>query len=493
MTPNHPDRGAPQSAQNKAQSGTPPVGASLRETRKTAKRKVCVFAVTLLIFFAIGLLTPLRPTTSALEKRELTEFPTFRWAALWDGSYFNQISEWYADSYPFREGLLGAYHRLQDMYGLRGEQLIGNGNNQTGEDIPDIGTGEDVPDIVITDRAETGTVTAPPEDEPIGTDSPIVTDDPSVDTTAPSGGGNVPEPERSGSLYIVGDSAYDLYYFSTASSDRYASLITEAADKLDGKAQVYSILVPLSYSINLDSTTQNKIGVSDAEQAINYMYAKMSGGNLTKVPIYKTMKAHANEYLYFRTDHHWTALGAYYAYSVFCAVKGIPATPLSDYTVTTYEGFLGTHYAATGSNKLSADTITAYIPAATNVIHITDTGGERTKYSRGIVTPNIGAMYAAVGSQYNCFLLGDHALSEIHNDTRTDGSSVLVVKESFGNAFVPFLVDSYEYVYVIDPRYYNGVLTSFVTANGIDDVIFINNLSATGSSARMDELEDFIG
>lgn len=477
MTPNQPE-----------QRKTPPVGASLRETRKTARRKVFVFAVTLVLLFVIGLMLPLRPATSALEKRELTEFPTFSWAALWDGSYTAQISEWYADTYPFREGLLGAYHRLQDTYGLRGEQLIGG--EQQGEDIPEVG-GEDLPEIIITDRAETGTDTAPVD--PPDTDGPSVTDEPSTDTTAPTGGGDLPEPERSGSLYIVGDSAYDLYYFSTASSDRYAALITDAAAKLAGRAQVYSILVPLSYSINLDTATQNKIGVSDAEQAINYMYSKMSGSNLTKVPIYKTMKAHADEYLYFRTDHHWTALGAYYAYSVFCTVKGIPATPLSSYTTTTYEGFLGTHYSATGSSKLKGDTITAYIPQSTNAIYITDRGGERTKYSRGIVTPNIGAMYAAVGSQYNCFLLGDHALSEIHNDTRNDGSSVLVVKESFGNAFVPFLVDSYEHIWVIDPRYYDGDLTSFVTEHGIDDVIFINNLSATGSSARMNELEDLIG
>ena len=467
------------------QDTTPPVGASLRETRKTAVRKVCVFGITLLLCFIIGLLLPLRPTTSALEKRELTKFPEITWASFWDGSYFGRISEWYADTYPFREGLLGAYHRLQEMYGLRGEQLVGEGN-QVADEIPDVPTDPGISDIVISDRAETGSVIVT---DPI---EPDVTDDPVETTAPPSGGGDVPEPERSGSLYIVGDSAYDLYYFSASSSDRYASLISRAGQKLAGKADVYSILIPLSYAINLDKATQSKIGVSDAEQAINYMYAKMDGA-VKKVPIFKTMQAHADEYLYFRTDHHWTALGAYYAYSVFCAVRGIPATPLSSYTVTTYDGFLGTHYSATGSTKLNADNITAYIPTATNAIHITDRGGERTKYSKGIVTPNIGAMYAAVGSQYNCFLLGDHALGEIHNETKADGSSVLVVKESFGNAFVPFLVDSYEYVYVVDARYYDGDLTAFVTERGIRDVIFINNLSATGSSARMDELEEFIG
>ncbi|MBO7176723.1 MAG: hypothetical protein J6W14_05060, partial [Clostridia bacterium] len=91
---------------------------ALRETRKTAVRKVCIFGITLLLFFLIGCLFPLRPATSALEKRELTKFPALTWETLWDGSYFAQISEWYADTYPFREGLLGAYHGLQNMYGL---------------------------------------------------------------------------------------------------------------------------------------------------------------------------------------------------------------------------------------------------------------------------------------------------------------------------------------------------------------------------------------
>ena len=467
---------------------SPSSGASLHETHKTAVRKVCVFGLTLLLCFLIGLIFPLRPSTSALEKRELTKFPELTQQNFWDGSYFAQISEWYADTYPFRESLLGAYHRLQEMYGLRGEQLVGNGNQVADEipDIPDRPNTPDTTDIVISDRAETGNVVV------TNTPDPAVTEDPVETSAPPTGGGDVPEPERSGSLYIVGDSAYDLYYFNTAASDRYASLISRASQKLAGKADVYNLLIPLSYSINLDKNTQGKIGVSDGEQAINYMYAKMDTSVKT-VPIFKTMQAHADEYLYFRTDHHWTALGAYYAYSVFCAVRGIPATPLSSYTVTAYDGFLGTHYSATGSTKLSADTITAYIPIATNAIHITDRGAERMKYSKGIVTPNIGAMYAAVGSQYNCFLLGDHALGEIHNETKTDGSSILVVKESFGNAFVPFLVDSYEYVYVIDSRYYDGNLVDFVTERGVDEVLFINNLSATGATARLNELEDFIG
>ena len=69
-----------------------------------------------------------------------------------------------------------------------------------------------------------------------------------------------------------------------------------------------------------------------------------------------------------------------------------------------------------------------------------------------------------------------------------------MVKESYGNAFVPFLVDHYEHVYVIDYRYYtDGTLADFVKANGVKDVIFINNLSATGTTARLDNIETLLG
>ena len=68
-----------------------------------------------------------------------------------------------------------------------------------------------------------------------------------------------------------------------------------------------------------------------------------------------------------------------------------------------------------------------------------------------------------------------------------------MVKESFGNAFVPFLVDSYEYVYVIDYRYFDGTLSDFVSEKNASDVLFINNVIATSTSARLNELSELIG
>ena len=80
----------------------------------------------------------------------------------------------------------------------------------------------------------------------------------------------------------------------------------------------------------------------------------------------------------------------------------------------------------------------------------------------------------------------------IENPNKTDGSAVVLVKESFGNCFAPFLVDHYQYVYIIDYRYFDGDLTSFVTEKSARSVIFLNNITATSADPRLDEMEKLV-
>ena len=81
---------------------------------------------------------------------------------------------------------------------------------------------------------------------------------------------------------------------------------------------------------------------------------------------------------------------------------------------------------------------------------------------------------------------------KIENPIIQDGSSIVVVKESYGNAFVPFLVDSYQYVYIIDYRYWSGNLADFVGKNNIKDVLFLNVVNVTSTSERLRELGSII-
>ena len=416
-------------------------------------------AAVLCIGFLLGLCWFIRPTESETEKRELTKFPTFTIESFLSGEFTDQVSLWYADTFPGREGFIKAYHGIQSLFGIRGEQFQ---QGDMGDDIPD---------------------------------GPM---DPNTPVDRPTNGGE--GGEQVGGYYLVGDTAYEQYAFSQANAQTYASLMNKAATTLEGKANLYDLIVPLHYSFALSAEVQDQHKLPDAGQAIDYMYSGMND-NVHTVNAYAALMAHKDEYIYFRTDHHSTATGAYYAYEAYCKAAGITPTPLSSYEKMTFGGFLGTLYSKTGQPAAmgaNPDSVEAYVPKGTNDEYIYDeNGGDRTRYRGGVVRKDTDSFYAAAASKYNCFLMGDHPLIEIHNENVSadrKGTTVLLVKESYGNAFAPFLVDSYEYVYVVDYRYYKGgTLGQLVADKGVDDVIFLNNVVATTGGARLSEMEDFIG
>ncbi|MBQ7173680.1 MAG: hypothetical protein IJR88_06155 [Clostridia bacterium] len=412
------------------------------------KWKIFLFAGALLLLFTVGLLFFLRPATSESEKRELTKFPTPTGETLAFGEFFEGVSTWYADTFPGREALVSGSLAMKSLRGIQDEVII----------RPSDPTPTPNPDGETTDSEDT---------------TPI---------------------ERLGGVYLKGKTAYEIYGESREQSAEYAALISKAAAQLSGKATVYDLIVPLSSNVNLSAAEQASIGCSDADAAIDRMFSAMQG--VKTVEVLDLLKSHKNEYLYFRTDHHWTALGAYYSYTAFCKAAGISPKSLSDWQKYEFQGFLGTLYNEAGKPSVltnNPDTVEAWVPNGTNDIYITDKNGERSRYRSGVVRVDTDKFYAAAGSKYNCFIMGDNPLSEIHNETLHDGSSIIVVKESFGNAFVPFLVDHYEYVYVVDYRYFTPTtgktLSQFVAETGAKNVLFINNLTATSSPSRIGELE----
>ena len=417
---------------------------------KTDAVKTVLFVSVAAIFFFIGLLFFLRPTVSETEKRELTKFPEFTLESFLSGEFTSQVSLWFADTYPLREGMISANSSLESLYGFNSEQIVMGGD---ADDIPD--TPSDPSDVVFN-----------PTDDGSG--------------------------EKVSGLYVNADIAYQLYSFNEQNSKSYVALINNFATRVDGKAQVYDLIAPLHYQIALSVETAQKYGASDGEKAIDYMYSLLSD-SVTSVDALSEMRAHNGEYLYFRTDHHWTARGAYYAFVAFCEAKGIEPTALESYESLRFDGFLGTLYSEANqpaAMKNNPDFVEAFVPMGTNEITVTERGGNVVKYQ--VVNRQTNAWYPAAGAKYNCFIAGDNPLSEIHNPNISDGSSIVVVKESYGNAFIPFLVDSYEYVYVIDYRYWSGDLADFVIDNGIDDVLFLNVVSNTSTSTRLSELADIL-
>lgn len=294
-------------------------------------------------------------------------------------------------------------------------------------------------------------------------------------------------PYTSNGIYVVDNAGYEVYDYIENLAEKYQDIVNGVAKSLDGISTVYVMPVPLSSGITLPDALYDDISGSDQAQAEKDILAGM-GQNVVTVPLYNALYAHRTEYIYFRTDHHWTALGAYYAYREFCAVKGITPYELREHEVVQYDGFLGTFYNDTGEPAAMAatpDVVNAYYPISQNThLELLDAATRKT-YTGAVIWDESDA---AASLKYSTFITGDNPYTVIENSDITDGSSCIVVKESFGNAFVPFLVDHYQTIYVIDYRYYDGSVTALAKEKRVDDVLFVNALTAIRGSYQMGKL-----
>lgn len=448
------------------------------KNRKTARIIITGTLVLALTFGAFIL--PLRPKVSEAEKRPLARFPEFSFSSLFSGEYFSGISSWFSDTVPFRDALVGLNSKIQHILGTA-TVLKGFNEAKAGDDIPDtpntapVTEAPGVSDISSETTAQPDSSTAAPETEPQGEYDGLV--------------------QKFDSILVAGNSGYEYYNFNQAAADAYIAAVNAAGNKLGGRASVYSMIIPTSIDITLDSRVRKKVNVSDQKKAIDYMEGSMNQ-NVRRVEIFDTMKAHKNEYIYFRTDHHWTGLGAYYAYVHFCEIKGIQALPLSSYTVRSFDNFLGSFYNDSGKDPAlggTPDVVDTYTPPCNTKMTVTERSGN------SFVTPMIyNATTNKPAYKYSAFIYGDNPFTVIENTDMTGGDALILVKESFGNAIAPLLTYHYKYVYVVDYRYYTGTLNSLVdtaknASGGNVDVLYCNNISMTRASGQVTKLAGVLG
>lgn len=289
-------------------------------------------------------------------------------------------------------------------------------------------------------------------------------------------------------LAIVENSAYEILTYSDGQGETYAEAINSAAESFDGIAKVYNIIIPLSSEVTFPDNARENLSSADQKAALDDILGNMSS-KVIEVPIYNALMSHRDEYIYFRTDHHWTQLGAYYSYAEYAKYAGFEPEALSDYELVEYEGFLGSFYSDTKSAALkeTPDVLQAYMPKSSSTMKVTEDDGDQ--YSWPVI--NDVSKYKA-GVKYSAFIAGDNPYTVITNNDLSDGSACIVVKESFGNAFVPFLVDHYQTIYVIDYRYWNGSLVDLAKDNNVKDVIFINNISMVRNTYLIGKLRGIV-
>ncbi len=269
-----------------------------------------------------------------------------------------------------------------------------------------------------------------------------------------------------GAVLICGDYAVEYFLPSENGNAGWASIINKFAEKYP-EISVNALLVPKNCAFNPPAGYTDPYDRTKAH--IEATYAMLNEG-IKAADAFGVMSEHRDEYMFYRTDHHWTSLGAYYASVAFCNANEIVPYALDTYETVIKTDFLGTLYNFAGGPaclKENLDYTVGHYP------HIGYT----------MVAGNTGNWYNTSAINYNyktyagMFINGDNPLTVITTENK-NGRTLMIFKESYGNAFVPFMIDYFEQIVVVDIRENTKGTGALIDQYGVTDVLFINNAQA---------------
>lgn len=314
-----------------------------------------------------------------------------------------------------------------------------------------------------------------------------------IETTAeepPKNGGVQPIGDYSLSGYIVvtDDAAMEMYSIAKNKLMSYADSVNVLYEKIP-KVNIYVMLAPTR--MEFYGPEAYRTGSHSQKDGIAIAYSQLSPF-VTSVDAYTEIARHTDEYLYFRTDHHWTARGAYYAYKAFCETAAIDCPSIDSFERGQLDNFVGSMYRYTKSENLvkNPDYVEYFLPKVEASGQFFSTGAMDDGKNLKIISTNITDR----SSKYLTFIQGDKPLIKMISNCGS-GKKILMIKESYGNALAPFLLNNFSEVYVLDPRQASiqGLnLPQFLIDNAIDNVLFCNYTMVPSNSKYMTAVNNMI-
>lgn len=271
-------------------------------------------------------------------------------------------------------------------------------------------------------------------------------------------------------VYVAKDDYFIEPYAAPENTDRITDTLVRFYDKIDRtKVDVRLMLVPTAVTIYSDKLPTHAPASSQTETAA----AIYDATGIPAIDCTDWLFDGASQgQLYYRTDHHWTTLGAYYGYLAYCDAKGLTPAALESLTAQTVtEEFAGTLYSKVNDYSHKKDAITIYTnPGDDLTVTYVDTGE---------VTDSLYNLdYVTEKDKYSLFLNNIHPLIEIENKAADSQEELMLIKDSYANSMVPFLAHHYRKIYVFDTRYYRDGPSSFLSDHtGITDILLLYNMN----------------
>ncbi|NBO14964.1 MAG: hypothetical protein EBV20_07485 [Betaproteobacteria bacterium] len=449
-----------------------------------------LFVGTLIAAGVIFCITP-KTEVSEAEKRKLAQLPSFTLQALGDGSLMRAIDDYIADNFLFRETLTLVAGSIKDLRGTNNDdiQVIVSAhhksNNPQHEGVDahqDKASSQDAQSKPASQQppqpaSPTQRDAAAGKSTP-GSFSSVASSHSGVENQA----GEQSPYQNIESIIIYKGKAVQMFGASPATTAAFVRTVQQYAKELPDVA-IYVMGIPIGADFYLpEKVTKN---IMREKNFLQHLYSAV-GSNARLVHAYEKIEQHKAEYTYFNTDHHWTGRGAYYAYAAFGEAAGFQPLPLTSLVRKEIPNFLGTLYYRTLSPVLknNADTVEYFkVPVETkvNYFYNNSSSGSTQLY----------AEYAKNGMAYGVFLGGDYPLVRIHSNVKNN-KKIIVIKDSYGNAFAPYLASHYEDVFVVDYRYFNGNLKSLIDKEGIKELVFAHNTYVLSSGYTAQRANSFL-
>ncbi len=509
--------------------------------------KICLALIGVLFFTfsIINFIGPGKKDFSEREKRALASFPKFSIHSLADGSFTSGVNDYFNDHFLLRDNLIDLSKKLETLYGV--DYSIGDGNLvilDKGDKKDNEDEAAKLREMLEQLSSETETDPAesdPPETEPdpigtytlsktemkltegSGTTISVLSEDDvsdaawsiddsgtieltsseggkanikavksgegeltckigtvtlsckiSVKPLAVKDGGGIDVDFMTNGLFIYGDAVYSQGYFDAGNFSNLADVAVYYKQLFSPK-RVTLCIGPTS-GILLDNDSLRDM-ILDQRSAFDSMISIASSKGVNCPDVCEQILSHRDEYLYYKTDHHWTDLGAYYAYCAFARSVGFEPTPLENFEkLILNEAYQGSMYDYTQDERVKSffDTVEAYMPTKAQTMTINTKQGDSQTYDSSIMTWS---------GTYAAFLCGDNPYTVINVPENPQDLTVLVLKDSFGNALIPFLSEHYGNIFVVDVRYADFNIKEAFSDYSFTDVLFINNIEAACSPA----------
>ena len=397
-------------------------------------------------------------SVSEAENRRLAGLPGMSGGSLMSGKFTSGLNEYLNDHFPFRDKLISAGDGLASALkhnffrdGDGGIQVI------SGSVSDDMGEGENLNSAKAPEK--------PQEKLPEAAHVEVADE----------------ADYNRGGIIISGNRAMELFGYYYNMLENYAKKVNAIQEAVPD-VNVYSLVVPTA--VEFYSPVKYHTGMRSQKEALATLKT-LFRKEIKPVDAYTYLAAAADQYIYYRTDHHWTARGAYQGYYAFCKAAGEEPIPIDDFDsdICAYD-FVGTLYRYTKSKTLKDDPDYVeifYQPVVewSTAFYSADMTGE---YKAVVLSDVTGT-----SNKYLVFLGGDHALMQIVSKNK-NGRRLLIFKDSFGNALVPFLTNSYEEIFVVDPRSAKLSVSEFCAEHEINDIIVENYSFAISNGAILEGL-----